>query len=128
MKLTLELDENTFSDIQHNLDPFSELFDNVLLKICWVFLVFGILIFSNPYYFLVILYEKHGEDSMKRSLYNQLISQASYPIILHNMVCASHCKPFQSDCNPYMCYVSNCTKFAIKDYAKSAAKFIFDAL
>ena len=128
MKLTLELDENTFSDIQHNLDPFSELFDNVLLKICWVFLVFGILIFSNPYYFLVILYEKHGEDSMKRSLYNQLISQASYPIILHNLVCASHCKPFQSDCNPYMCYAFNCNEFAIKDYARITAKLIFDAL
>ena len=105
MKLTLELDENTFSDIQHNLDPFSELFDNVLLKICWVFLVFGILIFSNPYYFLVILYEKHGEDSMKRSLNNQLISQASYPIILHNLVC----KPLHLECNPNMCYISNST-------------------
>lgn len=124
MKLTFELEETTISDIQNNLDHFSELFDNVLLKICWVFLAFGILTFSNTYYFLIILYEKHGEDSMKRSLYNQLFSQASYPIILHNLVCASHCKPFYSDCNPYMCYASNCNKFAIKDYAK----LIFDAL
>ena len=122
------MDKNAFSDIQHNLDPFSELFDNVLLKIYWVFLAFGILTFSNPYNYLVILYEKYGEDSMKRSLYNQLISQASYPIILHNLVCPSHCKPFQLDCNPYMCYASNCNKFAIKDYARITAKFIFDAL
>ena len=91
MKLMFELEETTISAIQNNLDLFSELFNNFLLKICWVFLAFGILTFSNPYYYLVILYEKHGEDSMKRSLYNQLISQASYPIILHNLVCASHC-------------------------------------
>ena len=88
MNLTLELDENTISDILRHLDPFAELFDNVLLKICWIFLAFGILTLTNIYYFLIILYEKHGEDSMKRSLFNQLIGQASYPIILHNLVCA----------------------------------------
>ena len=87
MNLTLELDEITISDILQNLDPFAELFDNVLLKICWIFLAFGILILTNVYYFLIILYEKHGEDSMKRSLFNQLISQASYPVLLHNLVC-----------------------------------------
>ena len=86
MKLTFELKDTTISDIQSNLDPFAELFDHVLLKICWILLGVAILIFSNPYYFLIILYEKHGEDRMKRSLYNQLISQASHPIILHNLV------------------------------------------
>ena len=87
MKFTFELKDTTISDIQSNLDPFAELFDHVLLKICWILLGIAILFFSNPYYFLVILYEKHGEDRMKRSLYNQLISQASHPIILHNLVC-----------------------------------------
>ena len=101
MKLTFELEETTISDIQNNLDPFSELFNNFVLKICWVFLAFGILTFSNPYNYLVILYEKYGEDSMKRSLYNQLISQASYPIILHNLVCASHCNL----CNRVDCFI-----------------------
>ena len=128
MKLAFELNDISINDIQSNLDPFAELFDHVLLKICWILFSIAILIFSNPYYFLVIMYEKYGEDSMKRSLYNQLISQASYPIIQHNLVCASHCKPFQWDCNPYMCYTSNCNKFAIKDYARITAKFIFDAL
>ena len=98
MKHTFELEEITISDIQSSLDPFAELFDHVLLKICWILLGIAILIFSTPYYFLVILYEKHGEDSMKRSLYNQLIGQASYPTILHNMVC-----------NPNMCYISSTT-------------------
>ena len=87
MKLTFELEETKIRDIQNNLDPFAELFDHVLLKICWILLGIAILIFTNPYYFLIILYEKHGEDWMKRSLYNQLIGQASYPIILNNLVC-----------------------------------------
>jgi hypothetical protein len=89
MKLTFELKDTTISDIQSNLDPFAELFDHVILKICWILLGIAILIFSNPYYFLVILYEKYGEDSMKRSLHNQLIGQVSYPIILHNLVCSA---------------------------------------
>ena len=89
MKLTFELKETTISDIPSNLDPFAELFDNVVLKICWILFGIAILIFSNPYYFLVIFYEKYGEDWMKRSLYNQLIGQVSYPIILHNLVCVS---------------------------------------
>ena len=87
MKLAFELNDISINDIQSNLDPFAELFDDVSLKICWILFSIAILIFSNPYYFLVILYEKHGEDWMKRSLYNQLISQASHPIILHNLVC-----------------------------------------
>ena len=105
MKLTFELKDIKISDIQSNLDPFAELFDHVLLKICWILLGIAILIFSTPYYFLVILYERHGEDSMKRSLYNQLIGQASYPTILHNLVC----KPLYPEYNPNMCYISNTT-------------------
>ena len=89
MKLTFELEETTISDIQSNLDPFAELFDNVALKICCILFSIVVQIFSNPFYFLVIFYEKYGEDWMKRSLYNQLIGQVSYPIILHNLVCVS---------------------------------------
>ena len=104
MELAFELkDTTTINDIQSNSDPFAGLFDHVLLKIYWILLGIAILILSNPYYFLIILYEKHGEDLMKRSLYNQLISQASYPIILHNLVC----KPLHLECNPNICYISN---------------------
>ena len=99
MKLTFELEE-----IQSNLDPFAELFDNVSLKICWILFSIAVQIFSNPYYFLIIWYEKYGEDWMKRSLYNQLIGQVSYTIILHNLVCVPPlCKPLQLECNPNMC-------------------------
>ena len=94
MQLTFELEETTISDIQSNIDPYAELFNNVLLKISWIILGFAILIFSTPYFSLVIWYEKHGEDSMKRSLYNQLIGQASYPIILHNLVCVPPLQTF----------------------------------
>ena len=94
MNLTFELEETTVSDIQSNMDPLAELFNNALLKTCWIILGFAILFFSNPYYFLLILYEKHGEDSMKRSLYNQLIGQASYQIILHNSVCVPPLQTF----------------------------------
>ena len=87
MKLTFESDESTISDIHRNMDILAELFDNTLLKICWIFFAIGIFLLTNIYYFLIILYDKHGEDSMKRSLFNQLIGQASYPIILHNLVC-----------------------------------------
>ena len=117
MKHTFELEEITISDIQSNLDPFAELFDHVLLKICWILLGITILFFSNPYYFLIILYEKHGEDWMKRSLYNQLISQASHPIILHNLVC----KPLHLECNPNMCYISNSTTYYCKIEIKDSA-------
>ena len=107
MKLTFELKDTTISDIQSNLDPFAELFDHVILKICWILLGIAILIFSNPYYFLVIFYEKYGEDWMKRSLYNQLIGQVSYPIILNNLVCVPPlCKPPRLECNLNMCYIS----------------------
>ena len=86
MNFTFESSECTISDIHHNMDPLAELFDNIFLKICWIFLAIGIILLTNIYYFLIILYDKHGEDSMKRSLFNQLIGQASYPIILHNLV------------------------------------------
>ena len=58
MKLTFELEETTISDIQSNLDPFADLFENVSLKIFWILFGIATQIFSNPYYFLVIFYEK----------------------------------------------------------------------
>ena len=31
-------------------------------------------------------FDKYGEDSLKRSLNNQLISQVGYPVMLHNVI------------------------------------------
>ena len=111
MKLTFELEETTISDIQSNLDPFAELFDIVSLKICWILFSIAIHMFSNPYYCLIIWYEKYGEDWMKRSLYNQLIGQVSYPIILHNLVCVPPlCKPSWSAILTCVTYRANSNK------------------
>ena len=63
------------------IDDFDELFDSLSLKICWAFTVvtecsFLIILL------LFILFEKYGEDSMKRSLYNRLNSQCVYSVII----------------------------------------------
>ena len=63
------------------IDDFDELFDSLSLKICWAFTVvteFPMLIIC----LLFILFEKYGEDSMKRSLYNRLNSQCVYSVII----------------------------------------------
>ena len=63
------------------IDNFDELFDSLSLKICWAFTVvteFPMLIIC----LLFILFEKYGEDSMKRSLYNRLNSQCVYSVII----------------------------------------------
>jgi hypothetical protein len=44
---------------------------------------------SNAFYALLILYEKYGEDIMKRSITNQLWSQVAMGMILYNCVCGA---------------------------------------
>ena len=68
------------------IDNFDELFDSLSLKICWAFTV------VTECSFLIILllfivFEKYGEDSMKRSLYNRLNSQCAYPVIINILFC-----------------------------------------
>ena len=68
------------------IDDFDELFDSLSLKICWAFTVvteFPMLITC----LLFILFEKYGEDSMKRSLYNRLNSQCAYSVIINILFC-----------------------------------------
>ena len=68
------------------IDNFDELFDSLSLKICWAFTVvteFPMLIIC----LLFILFEKYGEDSMKRSLYNRLNSQCVYSVIISILFC-----------------------------------------
>ena len=40
---------------------------------------------SIPLFYFFILFDKYGEDSMKRSLYNYLTSQMSYPVIIQGI-------------------------------------------
>ena len=68
------------------IDDFDELFDSLSLKICWAFTVV-----TECSFFIIlllfILFEKYGEDSMKRSLYNRLNSQCTYSVIINILFC-----------------------------------------
>ena len=54
------------------VDDFEEISNSFSLKICWVFTLLTDYFISNVLAMLFILYDKYGEDSMKRSLCNRL--------------------------------------------------------
>ena len=64
------------------VDDFDEISNSLSLKICWVFTLLTDYFISNVLAMLFILYDKYGEDSMKRSLSNRLTSQFAYPVII----------------------------------------------
>ena len=64
------------------VDDFEEISKSFSLKICWVFTLLTEHFISNVLAMLFILYDKYGEDSMKRSLCNRLTSQFAYPVII----------------------------------------------
>ena len=68
------------------VDDFDEVSNSVLLKICFVFTTLTDYFISNVLATLFILYDKYGEDSMKRSMYNRLNSQFAYPVIISNLL------------------------------------------
>ena len=74
------------TDFLMEFNDFSEVFDNFGLRICWGFIMMTEFTFSNAFNFFFIMFDKYGEDSLKRSLNNQLISQVGYPVMLHNFI------------------------------------------
>ena len=87
-----------FTDFLHNiskekddyiLDDFKDIFNPIATRIIYISLWIIYLTLSNSFYALVILYEKYGEDIMKRSINNQLWSQVSLAMILYNCVCST---------------------------------------
>ena len=64
------------------VDDFEEISNSISLQICWVFTLLTDYFISNVLAMLFILYDKYGEDSMKRSLCNRLTSQFAYPVII----------------------------------------------
>ena len=68
------------------IDDFSELSSRLSLKICRVFTLIIDYVVSIPLLFLFIWYDKYGEDSMKRSLFNRINSQCAYPAILKTLL------------------------------------------
>ena len=73
---------NTPLEQINTIDDFADLLDSLLLKICVVLTTFTEFFMSFPMFYFLILFDKYGEDSMKRSLYNYLTSQIAYPVII----------------------------------------------
>ena len=65
---------------------FIELFNSLALKICWGWTLVSYLILSNVLFCFLLLFDKYGEDWAKRSLFNRVASQCSYPVIIHNVI------------------------------------------
>ena len=70
-------------------DDFKEIFNPMVIRIIYFSLCMIYVTLSNAFYALLILYEKYGEDIMKRSINNQLWSQAAMAMILYNCVCST---------------------------------------
>ena len=77
-----EIFNNTLTKIDPIDDEFSKEFDSPSLKTCIGLTAFTELFISIPLFYFLILFDKYGEDAMKRSLYNYLSSQIAYPVIV----------------------------------------------
>ena len=71
------------------IDDFREIFNPMAIIIVYLSLWIIYVTLSNAFYALLILYEKYGEDIMKRSINNQLWSQVAMGMILYNCVCGA---------------------------------------
>ena len=54
------------------IDDFSDGFDSLSLKTCTLMTFFTEFFIGLPLFYFLILFDKYGVDSMKRSLYNYL--------------------------------------------------------
>ena len=72
-----------------DVDDFKDIFDPLGITIIYFLLWIIYLMLSNAFFVTLILYEKYGEDVMKRSINNRLWSQLGFLIILHNCVCST---------------------------------------
>ena len=71
------------------LDDFREIFNAIGIRIIYFSFWIIYVTLSNAFYALLILYEKYGEDIMKRSINNQLVSQVGLAMLLFNCVCST---------------------------------------
>ena len=71
------------------LDDFQDIFNPIGIRIIFISFWIIYVTLSNAFFALLILYEKYGEDTLKRSINNQLWSQAALAMILHNCVCCT---------------------------------------
>ena len=71
------------------LDDFKEVFNSIELRIIYFSFWIIFMTLSNGFFVITILFEKYGEDIMKRSIDNQLWSQVAMAMILYNCVCVT---------------------------------------
>jgi hypothetical protein len=71
------------------IDDFKEIFNPLGIRIIYFLSWITYMTLSNAFFVLVNLYEKYGEDIMKRSINNRLWSQLGLVMILHNCVCST---------------------------------------
>ena len=71
------------------IDDFKEIFNPFGIRIIYFSLWIIYVTLSNAFYASLILYQKYGQDIMKRSINNQLWSQVALAMIVHNCVCST---------------------------------------
>jgi hypothetical protein len=77
-----EIFNNPLTKTELIYDDVSEAFDSHFLKTCVGLTTFTELFIIIPLFYFLILFDKYGEDAMKRSLNNYLSSQIAYPGIV----------------------------------------------
>ena len=72
---------SNFKDLEL-IDDFIDIFIVTRFNIIFVILAALYLTFSNVFWVSLMLYEKYGEDSLKRSINNQLVTQGGCAMII----------------------------------------------
>ena len=86
IKSSPNISETNNADI---IDDFEEIFNPLGIRIIYFLLWITYVTLSNAFFALMIMYEKYGEDIMKRSINNRLWSQLGLSMILYNCVCST---------------------------------------
>ena len=71
------------------LDDFKEIFNHIGITIIYFSFWTIYMTLCNAFWLFMVLYEKYGEDIMKRSIINHLLSQLCLAMILYNCVCST---------------------------------------
>ena len=71
------------------LDDFKEIFNPIGIRIIYFSFWTIYMTLCNALWLSMVVYEKYGEDIMKRSIINHLLSQLCLAMILYNCVCST---------------------------------------
>ena len=76
-----DLNVSNFEDFEP-ADDFRDIFSVTRLNIIFVILPILYVTLTNAFWISLMLYEKYGEDSLKRSINNQLVTQGGCAMII----------------------------------------------